>query len=491
MEITDVPIKLIDPHPQEPQARMNDVAELAESIKEIGVQQAVTLLKSGKRFITIMGHRRIAAAGIAGLKTVPAVVVETWDEAGQLKALLAENTTAKPFTGAEEAGLMQTVLQLGVEAETLARTIGRDEKLVSTAWKGLKLLTDAEAAESTWHAVSLEELTVIAGFDDDPKAVKKLAKVAGTGSFGYVSQDLITARKRKEAKTATKAQLTDQGIRVIKTPNYMPGSAKSLAALSINPGEHMSCPGHCAWIDYDGTSYSLGCDQPELHSASAKADVERKAKREQEERDAQARKAAWEAASTVRRAWIKTNLAVFAAKSEARTAVADRAWTRGLQSGDIDERSQLCDEAKLTAEMKLFVLYAMVFEFGYHTGLDRVWEAPGYCSTRVVVESHITRVNYLEVLISLGYQLTEPESVYHSNVCQLVERERLENEAEAKAKTEECTTCYFGPEKCDTEKDPAECWEWNSELADPSDEAIAEQTPLMDGAVAEEDESDG
>lgn len=78
--LIDVPIELLDDgtNVRTPQKRMNSLDYgLVSSIREHGVLQAITVVPRGDRFEVLYGHRRTAAARLAGLKSVPAIVEAT------------------------------------------------------------------------------------------------------------------------------------------------------------------------------------------------------------------------------------------------------------------------------------------------------------------------------------------------------------------------------------------------------------------------------
>ena len=89
-----IPVDELQPHPDNPRKDVGDVTELAESIKKNGIFQNLTVLRNcdpetGKSTV-IIGHRRLAAAKLAGLKEVPCMVVEM-DKKEQIATMLLEN----------------------------------------------------------------------------------------------------------------------------------------------------------------------------------------------------------------------------------------------------------------------------------------------------------------------------------------------------------------------------------------------------------------
>ena len=76
ISIIDINVKSLIPNPDNPRKDVGDVTELADSIREQGLQQALVVTpdheEHGERmFRVVIGHRRLAACKLAGLESVP------------------------------------------------------------------------------------------------------------------------------------------------------------------------------------------------------------------------------------------------------------------------------------------------------------------------------------------------------------------------------------------------------------------------------------
>lgn len=103
-ELLDVPVGLIDAPALPSRSQMDDqkLDELTASLRAIGLQQPLTLARTGERFEVIAGHRRSIAAARAGLVTVPALVYPSRDAALEA-AKFAENYYREDLNPADEA----------------------------------------------------------------------------------------------------------------------------------------------------------------------------------------------------------------------------------------------------------------------------------------------------------------------------------------------------------------------------------------------------
>lgn len=114
ISIIDINVKNLIPNPNNPRRDVGDVTELADSIKEQGLQQALVVTpdheEHGERlFRVVIGHRRLAACKLAGLESVPCVVREL-DAKTERELMLVENCQRSDLTPLEEADGYQGLL---------------------------------------------------------------------------------------------------------------------------------------------------------------------------------------------------------------------------------------------------------------------------------------------------------------------------------------------------------------------------------------------
>jgi ParB family chromosome partitioning protein len=114
--------------------------ELAQSIKELGVIQPVTLRKIGyDRYQLISGERRFRASQLAGLEEVPAYVRSANDEA-MLEMALVENIQREELDAIEVAISFKRLLdEVNLTQELLSEKVGKDRTTVTNYLRLLKL----------------------------------------------------------------------------------------------------------------------------------------------------------------------------------------------------------------------------------------------------------------------------------------------------------------------------------------------------------------
>jgi ParB family chromosome partitioning protein len=137
----EAPLDRIDPNPRQPRESFTEetLEELSDSIRAVGVLQPVVIRPVGDRFQIIMGERRVRAARMAGLSTIPAVVRITEDHY-LLRDALIENVHREDLNPLEEAAAYAQLLNdFAVTQEELAGRIGRSRPAISNALRLLKL----------------------------------------------------------------------------------------------------------------------------------------------------------------------------------------------------------------------------------------------------------------------------------------------------------------------------------------------------------------
>lgn len=144
--LRQVPVDLIDPNPRQPRRDFDTVAlaELAESIRTRGVlQPAVVRGLPGGRYELVAGERRMRAARLAGLDSIPAMVRDA-DDWERLDLALAENMARQDLNAVEEArACAMLVDDLGLTREEVGKRVGRSRSAISNLIRLLDLPEEA------------------------------------------------------------------------------------------------------------------------------------------------------------------------------------------------------------------------------------------------------------------------------------------------------------------------------------------------------------
>src|SRR6266568_2642898 len=125
--LIEVPLDRLDSNPRQPRETFDEdtLQELAASIEAVGVLQPIVVRPLDDRFQIIMGERRVRAARLVNLTTIPAVVRLT-EEDSLLRDALIENIHREDLNPLEEAAAYEQLLaDFDVTHEELATRLGR------------------------------------------------------------------------------------------------------------------------------------------------------------------------------------------------------------------------------------------------------------------------------------------------------------------------------------------------------------------------------
>ena len=260
-------------HPRNIRDDLGDLSGLADSIAAQGVLEALTVIPHAAADGTpghqlVAGHRRAAAAILAGVASVPCVlrpdlaldpVAADGDraaQAGHVGAMLAENLHRRGLSAVEEARGVQAMLDLGVPMTRVAKSTGLGRKRVAKA-AGVARLDGDTAAAVTGAGLTLDQAAAVAVYAGDPDTTAALIAAAGEGPgrFAHALTRAKQARAEAERAAAVLAELTAAGRTVLDEDT---GSAATRLADLEHDGRpltadgHAECPGSAAYVATTG-----------------------------------------------------------------------------------------------------------------------------------------------------------------------------------------------------------------------------------------------
>jgi ParB family chromosome partitioning protein len=144
--LLEVPVNAVSPNPKQPRTHFDDeaIASLAISIREVGILQPIVVRKAGAGYELIAGERRLRAAKLAGLATIPVVVRDT-DDADTLREALIENIHREDLGPIELAEAFRQLLEeLGLKQEELADRVGVSRSHIANTIRLLQLPIDVQ-----------------------------------------------------------------------------------------------------------------------------------------------------------------------------------------------------------------------------------------------------------------------------------------------------------------------------------------------------------
>ena len=137
-----LPISEVQPGLKQPRKRFDEesLADLADSIRTHGIIQPLTVRRLSSGYYQIIaGERRWRAAKLAGLREVPAVIIEA-DDRTVMELALIENLQREDLNPVEEAAGYQVLLdEYGLTQEEVAQRVGKSRPAVTNALRLLAL----------------------------------------------------------------------------------------------------------------------------------------------------------------------------------------------------------------------------------------------------------------------------------------------------------------------------------------------------------------
>ncbi len=151
-----LPVKALAPNPAQPRTVFREayLDELAESIRQHGILQPISVRLVGSNYELIAGERRLRAAIQAGLTEVPCLVMQMTDEEAATAALV-ENLQRQDLDFVEQAqGIDSLVRQWNLSQEQVAKRLGMSQSGIANK---LRLLRHSPQVLETLRAAELTE----------------------------------------------------------------------------------------------------------------------------------------------------------------------------------------------------------------------------------------------------------------------------------------------------------------------------------------------
>lgn len=200
--VTELRITTIEPNREQPRKVFRDdqLAELANSIREHGIIQPIVVAKQDNGFYQIIaGERRWRAAKMAGLNTIPAVVRE-YDEKEASEISLIENLQRENLNPIEEAeGYKNLITSYGMTQEQISERIGKSRSTIANSLRLLSL-NDIIKGMVENGKLSGGHARALLAVEDEHKRIE-LAKKAIEEQLSVRELERIVSQKEKPADT--------------------------------------------------------------------------------------------------------------------------------------------------------------------------------------------------------------------------------------------------------------------------------------------------
>jgi ParB family transcriptional regulator, chromosome partitioning protein len=204
-EVQELPLHTIQPNRYQPRTDFGEteLSQLAESIKQNGIIQPVLVRRKGDGFYELIaGERRLRAAKLAGLMTIPAIVRNSSDEQ-TMELALVENLQRQDLNPMEAARAYHRLLnEFGFTQETVAQHLGKERSSIANFVRLINLPSEIQSlvesgALSTGHAKVLLAL-------NQQEAQLKLARQIVENQLTVRQVEKMVATMFKRSRTTSR-----------------------------------------------------------------------------------------------------------------------------------------------------------------------------------------------------------------------------------------------------------------------------------------------
>lgn len=234
--VVEIPPGDIRPNPNQPRKTFSPQAleDLASSIAQVGILQPLSVRRTPEGWELVAGERRLRAAELAGLPTVPCLPVEADVRTSTLLALV-ENVQRENLDIWEEAAALQALIaQCSLSQEEAARQVGKSQSAVANKLRLLKLPPDV-----------IEELRTAQLTERHARALLRLdcADLQRKAARHIIRHQLNVAQSEEYIQHLTAAPPPKRAVPIYKVRDvrlFLNTIQKSLAAMQ-SAGVHAQC----------------------------------------------------------------------------------------------------------------------------------------------------------------------------------------------------------------------------------------------------------
>ena len=167
--VHDLAVADIEPNPHQPRTAFDPdkVDELAKSIREKGIIQPLSVRRFGTGYQLIAGERRLRAAQLADLTTVPALVLDVVTDQEMMEVSLIENIQREDLNPIEEARAFRALMEeCQLTQEEVAEKVGKDRSTVANTLRLLNLSPEVREALQS-NQISMGHARALLGLEDE------------------------------------------------------------------------------------------------------------------------------------------------------------------------------------------------------------------------------------------------------------------------------------------------------------------------------------
>ena len=239
--ISEVPVFKIKANPNQPRREFSTEAlqELAESIRQIGIIQPITLrLMEDGTYQIIAGERRWRASQMAGLTSIPAYV-RTADDENMMQMALVENIHREDLNAIEIALAYQNLIeQYNLTQDKLSEKVGKNRATIANYLRLLKLPAQVQVALQN-KEVDQGHARALLGLDKPSLQVKLFNEIKEKGYSVRQVEEMVKALNNGETLKSGRRTLKPAGKKLPEEYAELQGRLRDMFSTKVQ----MTCSG--------------------------------------------------------------------------------------------------------------------------------------------------------------------------------------------------------------------------------------------------------
>ncbi len=234
-ETLEIPIEKIEVNPYQPRTDFDEaaLAELAQSIRLHGIIQPLTIRRLNENsYQLIAGERRLRAAKLAGLITVPSYIRLANDQ-GMLEMAIVENIQRADLNAMEMAFSLQRLIdECKLTHEELSTRVGKQRSTVSNFLRLLKLPPQIQQSLRK-DDISMGHARAIAGLEEISSQLMVLGEVITKELNVRDTEKLVARYLNTKDKTKKKEKSTGKNTKRSADIEHIQQQLRSLIGMAV------------------------------------------------------------------------------------------------------------------------------------------------------------------------------------------------------------------------------------------------------------------
>jgi ParB family chromosome partitioning protein len=205
-ELKSLPLDRIAPNKYQPRKEFNQeaLAELAESFKSQGVLQPILAVPEGGGYMLVAGERRYRAARLAGLQSIPALVLHDLDKTEMLQIALIENLQREDLNPIDTAEAYRRLIEeCGLSQSQLGERVGKSRTAVTNTLRLLTLPDNIRALIAD-NKITEGHARAILAIEDPEQRERTAQKIINENMTVRQVESIGRQQKRRQKKTQLK-----------------------------------------------------------------------------------------------------------------------------------------------------------------------------------------------------------------------------------------------------------------------------------------------